>query len=71
MKLYLVNRPNAGVECFEYTTIRAGDNYQVESKTCRDGKYPKNQYCAWYFHAEDCSPAVQCDEIDIKGKGKK
>ena len=51
--------------------LEPGTLYTIESKKCKRGKYPKNDFCYWSFDVKDCIPAVHCDYIDIKGRGKR
>ena len=60
-----------GMKCNTYETLEPGTVYNIESKKCKKGKYPKNEYCSWNFSLELCTPIVHCDYIDIKGKGKR
>jgi len=60
-----------GLKCNSWKTLEPGSSYTIESKTCKKGKYPKNELCSWYFSVDGCSPTVHCDSIDIKGKGKR
>ena len=59
------------MECNTYETLEPGAVYNIASKKCKKGKYPKNDYCFWEFSLKGCTPVVHCDYIDIKGKGKR
>ena len=60
-----------GMKCNTVRTLEPGSVYNIASKKCKKGKYPKNEYCAWEFSLKSCTPIVHCDYIDIKGKGKR
>eukprot|EP00091_Calanus_sinicus_P005853 TRINITY_DN1638_c0_g1_i4.p1 TRINITY_DN1638_c0_g1~~TRINITY_DN1638_c0_g1_i4.p1 ORF type:complete len:100 (+),score=23.34 TRINITY_DN1638_c0_g1_i4:74-373(+) len=38
-----------GLKCNSWKTLEPGSSYTIESKTCKKGKYPKNELCSWYF----------------------
>jgi len=60
-----------GLDCNSYKPLEPGLEYTIESKTCKNGRYPKNEFCSWVFYINGCTPKVHCDTIDIKGKGKR
>ena len=60
-----------GLECDSWETLNPGSSFMVESKTCKKGRYPKNENCEWFFDVNGCTPTLHCDMIDIKGRGKK
>jgi len=59
-----------GLKCGTLNVLKPGSVFNVESKTCKNKKYPKNEACSWNFYVGDCTPTVHCDSIDIKGTGK-
>merc|ERR1712106_179174 len=60
-----------GLKCNSWETLEPGSVYNIESKTCKNKKYPKNEFCFWGFSVEGCTPIIHCDRIDIKGNGKR
>merc|ERR1712013_345328 len=64
-------KKETGMKCNTGKTLEPGSVYNIASKKCKKGKYPKNEYCAWEFSLKSCTPIVHCDYIDIKGKGKR
>ena len=40
----------------------------IESKTCENGKYLKNDHCVWYFEVKSCKPSISCTHLHISGK---
>merc|ERR1712179_6267 len=64
-------KKETGLKCNTYETLEPGAVYNIASKKCKKGKYPKHDYCFWKFTINGCTPVVHCDYIDIKGKGKR
>merc|ERR1712106_558669 len=60
-----------GLACDSVETLKPGSVFEVESKRCKNGRYPKKENCNWYFDVDNCFPMLSCKKIDIKGKGKR
>ena len=60
-----------GLPCYTKEILMPGSSYTIASKTCDNGKYMKNENCVWYFDVKGCKPSIQCNGLDIRGRGKK
>jgi len=62
----------SGLPCDSRETLNPGSSFDISSRVCDSGKYPKREKCAWYFTVNGCTPKLTCESMDIKGKqGKK
>jgi len=60
-----------GLPCNSRERLVSGSSFTITSKTCRNGRYPRKEKCAWYFEVDNCKPSLECETLALKAKTKK
>ena len=56
----------SGLKCGAEEVLEVGSEFQISSRKCSNGRYPRNEDCQWQFSVKDsCLPKVSCQTMDL------
>ena len=56
----------SGLKCGAEEVLEVGSVFQISSRKCSNGRYPRNEDCQWQFSVKNsCLPKVSCQTMDL------